>query len=109
MPTRSVIKLSNNKYKGKHAYRLNDSDNKRRAALNYEIAHKARVDTITKKEAAKKKKARLNVLRIYRKNSIPRTQKYKECKILTKDMRYIDRKYLNKNTTRNICGKKSVP
>tara|TARA_X000001036_G_scaffold127399_1_gene120561 strand:+ start:14326 stop:14655 length:330 start_codon:yes stop_codon:yes gene_type:complete len=109
MQNRPVIKLSNNKYKGEHTYHLNDTVNKRRAALNSEIVRKARVDSITKIEAAKKKKARLNVLRIYRKNSLPRTKKYKECKILTEDMRYIDKRYLKKATTRNICGKKSVP
>ena len=101
------IKLSQNVYKG--TYRLSDNKKKRRAALNSEIKSKAQTDSITKKEAAKKKKARLNVLRIYRKNKPSKTQGNAECKILTEDMRYIDTKFLKKGTTRNICGKKSVP
>ena len=108
--TRPFIKLSRNIYKSKNPYRLSDKAETRRLALKSEIMRKVRNDNIKKAEAAKKKKARLNALRIYRKNNIRGTKKFAECKILTSDMRYIDRKYLNKtNKTRNICGKKSVP
>ena len=44
-------------------------------------------------------KARFNVLRIYRRYKNP-----KECKIITKDMKYIDRKYLGPDAkTSDIC------
>ena len=56
----------------------------------------------TEKEAALSKKARFNLLRMYRKNKNP-----KECKILTEDMRYIDKKY-NLGKTTDICNKKGV-
>mgnify|MGYP001279191480 CR=1 FL=1 len=55
----------------------------------------------TRKRAAIAKKGRFNVLRIYRKN-----KKVKECKILTHDMKYMDKKY-NLGKTRNICGKEA--
>ena len=51
------------------------------------------------KDAAAAKKARFNVLRIYRRYKNP-----KECKILTKDMKYMDKKY-DLGTTKNICKK----
>ena len=54
-----------------------------------------------KKYAALKKKARFNILRIYRRYKNP-----KDCKKLTKDMKYMDKKY-DLGTTKNICGKPS--
>ena len=51
----------------------------------------------TLKLSATKKKARLNVLRIYRKN-----KDKKGCEILTKDMKYLDRKYKLGETNR-VC------
>jgi len=82
----------------KHKYKLNDPHKKRRKALDAGI----RAERKTKKsrrEAATAKKARLNVLRIYRKNTKP-----KECNILTQDMKYIDTKY-GLGKTKNICKK----
>ena len=52
------------------------------------------------RKAALAKKKRFNVLRIYR-----RYKNVKACKKITKDMRYIDKKY-KLNKTKNICGKK---
>ena len=51
----------------------------------------------TKRRAATAKKGRLNILRIYRRN-----KKKKECKKITKDMKYIDKKY-KLGKTREIC------
>ena len=78
----------------KYSYKLSESDYKRHRALNEYI--KSKKDQI---KAAKDKKARLNVLRIYRKNKDPAG-----CRILTSDMMYIDRKYLGKGAvTKKIC------
>ena len=53
----------------------------------------------TKRQAATAKKGRLNILRIYRRNKdIP------GCKKITRDMKYIDKKY-KLGKTDNICGK----
>ena len=52
------------------------------------------------RKAALAKKKRFNILRIYR-----RYKNVKDCKKITKDMRYIDKKY-KLNKTKSICGKK---
>ena len=95
----------------KKGYILSDGAPKRRRALDAEIAKKSRIDGIKKNTAAQKKKARLNVLRIYRRNAKKGTTAHKHCQIITADMRYIDKKYLKNGVTRDICGrvKKSVP
>ena len=102
------VKLKNNSYK--KGYLLSDSASKRRSALDAEIAKKSRIDGIKKNAAAQKKKARLNVLRIYRRNAKRGTTAHKHCQKITADMRYIDKKYLKNGVTRDICGrvKKSV-
>ena len=82
----------------KHKYKLNDSQQKRRKALDAGIRAERKTKKSIKK-AATAKKARLNVLRIYRKNTKP-----KECNILTQDMKYIDKKY-GLGKTKNICKK----
>ena len=59
------------------------------------------------RDAAISKKSRFNVLRIYRKKSRDK-KKQKECRTLTKDMRFINKLVYNndwKNKTKNICGK----
>ena len=53
----------------------------------------------TIRKAGVSKKGRFNVLRIYRKN-----KKYDQCMRLTKDMRYMDKKY-KLGKTKNICNK----
>lgn len=92
IPLKKIEYSKSQKYK----YHIQDSDYKRHRALNEYI--KSKKDMI---KAAKDKKARLNVLRIYRKN------KDKEsCRIITSDMIYIDNKYLkkfNKTKTNKIC------
>ena len=82
----------------KHKYKLSDPHKKRILAIDEGI----RAERKTKKsrrEAAVAKKARLNVLRIYRKN-----KKSGECRKLTQDMKYIDKKY-GVGKTKNICKK----
>lgn len=88
------IKLNKLDKISKYSYKLSDTDYKRHRALNEYI--KSKKDQI---KAAKDKKARLNVLRIYRKNKDPAG-----CRIITSDMIYIDRKYLGKAAvTKKIC------
>ena len=102
-PKRKVTKLpqlrdlSSKDRNKKYKYHIHDSDLKRRRAINEGIKSKKTKSAQIK--AAKYKKARFNVLRIYRRYKNP-----KECKIITKDMRYIDRKYLGPDAkTSDIC------
>ena len=83
----------------KHAYKLKSSTRKRHMAIDEGVKMEKKKTGRTEKKAAVAKKARFNILRIYRKNRKP-----KECEILTKDMRYMDRKY-KLGKTKNICGK----
>ena len=88
----------------KHKYHLSDPQNKRILAINEGINYEMKNRGLTKKKAAISKKGRFNILRIYRKNN-----KKDECRKLTSDMRYIDKKY-NLGKTNNICkggGKQS--
>tara|TARA_Y100000389_G_scaffold184237_1_gene202501 strand:- start:3093 stop:3797 length:705 start_codon:yes stop_codon:yes gene_type:complete len=84
--------------KKKHLYKLNFSAKKRRAAIDEGIMDKS--NKMTRRKAATAKKSRLNILRIYRRNN-----NYKDCKKITDNMQYIDRKY-KLGTTKNICGQK---
>ena len=61
-------------------YKLSDTEEKRHKAINSGI------------------KARFNILRIYR-----QYLKKGECQKITKDMRYIDKKYIKNGTTKNVC------
>ena len=80
----------------KHIYKLYDLQYKRILAIEEGI--KLSKTSKNKREAAKMKKARFNVLRMYRKN-----KDKKGCRNLTKDMKYIDKKY-NLGTTKKMCG-----
>ena len=84
----------------KHKYRLKDPFTKRKKAIHEGVKMESKMKGRTTKKAAIAKKGRFNVLRIYRKN-----KKVKECKIITHDMRYMDKKY-GLGKTRNICGQK---
>ena len=89
-----IPKLRPINYRNKrHKYKLSDPTSKRRRAIDEGI----KSENKKTKKAAIAKKARFNVLRIYRKNNNP-----KECRTLTRDMRYIDRKY-NLGKTKDIC------
>ena len=77
-----------------HIYRLKDKFSERIKAIDEGILKKKNT-----RKAAIAKKARFNVLRIYRRYSDP-----SGCKKITRDMRYIDKKYLtSKAITKNIC------
>ena len=93
LPMLSPLNYKNNIYK----YKLNDTKAKRRKAIDSAIQKEGNKGKQSLKKSALSKKRRLNVLRIYRKNNKP-----KECKILTEDMEYIDKKY-NIGKTSIIC------
>ena len=82
----------------KYAYKLKNSTRKRRMAINEGVKMEKKKTGRTEKKAAVAKKARFNILRIYRKNKKPI-----ECEIITKDMRYMDKKY-KLGKTKNICN-----
>ena len=80
----------------KHHYKLSEPQTKRILAIDEGIQN----NRLGVKKGATAKKGRLNILRIYRRNN-----NYKECKRITDDMRYIDKKY-KLGKTNNICNKK---
>lgn len=82
----------------KHIYKLKDPHKIRILAIDEGIRDEIKKGK-TKKEAALSKKKRFNVLRLYRKNS-----DLSGCRKLTKDMKYIDKKY-NIGNTNNVCIK----
>ena len=84
----------------KHKYKLKDKFSKRKKAIDEGVKMESKKTGYTMKKAALAKKSRFNVLRIYR-----RYNKVKECNKITKDMRYMDKKY-KLGKTKNICGKK---
>ena len=84
----------------KHRYKLHGTRKSRHLAIDSGIRRESRKTKKNKRDAAAAKKARFNVLRIYRRYS-----NVKDCKRLTNDMRYMDKKY-KLGTTKNICGKK---
>lgn len=92
------FKLKPTTYKNlTHTYKLSQPARVRHRALDEYIKKSAKTYGSIRK-AAVKKKARINVLRIYRR------YKYKtNCIKLTRDMRYLDRKYIPNGVTRNIC------
>lgn len=93
LPPLRKVDDKNKKYK----YKINNSTLKRKLAINEGVRSEADKMNIPLKDAAIKKKGRFNILRIYRKNNFPQ-----QCKVITKDMKYIDQKYgLNKTT--DIC------
>ena len=81
----------------KHIYKLYDPQYKRILAMEEGIHQKKNKTKKDKINAAKMKKARFNVLRLYRKN-----KDKKGCNNFTKDMKYLDTKY-NLGNTKNIC------
>ena len=101
--TRKLLpKLRKISYKNKkHHYKLKDPFFKRKLAIIEGVQAEAKHTKKTMKKAAIAKKGRFNILRIYRKY-----KKVKECKKITHDMKYMDRKY-KLGKTRNICGKKT--
>jgi hypothetical protein len=84
----------------RHHYTLDATSKKRHMAIAEGVNKEAKKTNRTRKQAAVAKKARLNVLRMYRKNN-----NSKHCNIITRDMEYMDRKY-GLGKTVNICKKK---
>lgn len=78
-------------------YKLKKTRKQRRTAIDCGIGFEKRKTGKTLRQAAISKKARFNVLRIYR-----RYKRKNECKKITRDMRYIDKRYKLK-LTRDIC------
>ena len=83
----------------RHHYKLKYSTRKRRMAINEGVRAESKKRGMTMKKAAISKKGRFNLLRMYRKNKNP-----KACRKITKDMRYMDKKY-KLGKTKNICKK----
>ena len=83
----------------KYPYMLRLSTRKRHLAIDEGVRREARRVNRTRRQAATAKKARLNVLRLYRKNNYP-----SDCRIITRDMKFIDKKY-GLGATTNICTK----
>ena len=97
---RLLPKLKKFDYAGKkHHYKLKEKPGRRRMAINEGIEYEHAKMGKTKRQAATAKKGRLNILRIYRRN-----RNVKDCNKITRDMRYIDKKY-KLGKTKNICGK----
>ena len=93
-------KLKKIDYAGKkYHYKLAQTARRRRMAINEGIQFENDKMGKTKRQAATAKKGRLNILRIYRRN-----KNVKDCNKITRDMRYIDKKY-KLGKTKNICGK----
>lgn len=93
-------KLRKINYKNrKHTYKLKFRTKKRRLAIDEGVEMEKKKTGKTRRKAAIAKKGRFNILRIYRKYKKP-----KECNILTRDMKYMDRKY-KLGKTKNICKK----
>jgi len=66
-------------------------------AIDEGILYESKKRNMNQRKAALSKKARFNILRIYRRNN-----NKKQCLILTNDMKYIDSKY-GLGKTKNIC------
>ena len=81
----------------KHHYKLSDPAYKRRKAIREGIRYEVEQGK-SEKDAAISKKSRFNILRIYRRNSFP-----DQCRLITEDMKYIDKKY-KLNDTNDICS-----
>lgn len=81
----------------KHHYKLSDPAKKRRRAIREGIRYEVEQGK-SEKDAAISKKSRFNILRIYRRNSFP-----DQCRLITEDMKYIDKKY-KLNDTNDICS-----
>ena len=87
-------------------YKLSDTTQKRRNSLEYLIKMEMKLKGTTLRHSALKKQARLNVLRIYRKNGTGSNKKklIRECKRITSDMKWIAKHYKTNGQIKNICG-----
>ena len=85
------------KSKKKHIYKLKNSSFKRHRAIDEGVYSEALKTGRSRKQAAQAKKSRFNILRIYR-----RYENKADCQKITKDMKYMDKKY-QLGSTKNIC------
>ena len=83
----------------KYPYKLDDDAKTRRESLIKGIKAAQKRYKVSETEAAMMKKKKLNVLRIYRKNTNPI-----HCRKITYDIKFLDKKY-NFDTTKDICKK----
>ena len=98
--TRKLLpKLKSSRREKKYHYTLKSSAKLRRLSIDEGIEYERKHTKRNRKQAAIAKKGRLNILRIYRRNN-----NVKDCKIITSDMNYIDKKY-KLGKTSQICGK----
>ena len=98
LPTLTKISKEN-RAKKKHHYKLSLPANERRKAIREGIFIEQKKRGYTLQQAAIAKKGRLNILRIYRRYKNPH-----ECQKITRDMKWIDKTFLNKTgKTKNIC------
>lgn len=81
----------------KYHYKLKYNTRRRRLAINEGVRTESKKRGMSIKKAAISKKGRFNLLRMYRKNKNP-----KACLKITRDMKYMDKKY-NLGKTKNIC------
>ena len=86
----------------KEKYHLRDPASKRHLAINKGIRAEMKKTKRNMRQAAVAKKGRFNILRIYRRNN-----NVSACKKITRDMRYMNRKY-GLGKTADICGKKKT-
>lgn len=82
----------------KYKYKIKETKKNRRKAIAEYVKTKSKIQGNPLRKTALKKKARFNILRIYR-----RYKKVDECNKITGDMKFMDTKY-NLGYTKNICG-----
>jgi len=81
---------------------LRDPASKRHLAIDKGIRAEMKKTKRNMRKAAIAKKGRFNILRIYRRNN-----NVGACKKITRDMRYMNRKY-GLGKTADICGKRKT-
>lgn len=77
-------------------YRLKDPPMVRRRALAYYVVFESEYRNT--RMAAISKKAHLNQIRIYKRYKFP-----EQCKLITSDMRWLDKTFINDGVTNPIC------
>jgi len=86
----------------KEKYHLRDPASKRHLAIDKGIRAEMKKTKRNMRKAAVAKKGRFNILCIYRRNN-----NVGACKKITRDMRYMNRKY-GLGKTADICGKRKT-
>jgi len=81
-----------------HKYKLQDPAQQRRNAIAAGIRHREKYRNMNTRTAVINVKMRMNVLRIYRKNTRDST-----CHAIESDMRWIDEHYGYGGETKNVC------